>query len=525
MLPLLALLAGGLQALSIARPWSGQPAWWLQGLSLALLAGLLLRAPRVREAALCGLAFALAWLAGSWWWLFVSMHVYGGLPAPLAAVAVLALASALGLYYAAAAAAARWLAVRPTEWGRVAGPGFALAFAGAWLLAELMRGRWFTGFPWAAGGYAHVDGPLATLAPWLGVYGIGFVAALAAAWLALMAQAIARRQGRGAGVYLGLLVATVLAAVGLRGAPAGDRAVADPDAAKGLSVALLQGNIPQDEKFRPGSGVPQALAWYREQLKASRAELVVAPETALPLLPHALPPGYLDDIAGHVRARGQAALVGLPLGSYEAGYTNSVLGLRPRAEAYRYDKHHLVPFGEFIPPMFRWFTRMMDIPLGDFARGPLAPASFSWRGQRLAPNVCYEDLFGEELAARFADPAAAPTILVNLSNIAWFGDTVAVAQHLQISRMRALELRRPMLRATNTGATVVIDHLGRVTHALAPATRGVLEGQVQGREGLTPFARWAARWGLWPMWALGLGALGAGWVWAQGARRPGGRAA
>ena len=317
----------------------------------------------------------------------------------------------------------------------------------------------------------------------------------------------------------------MLAAVGMRGAPVGDRGVADPGAAQWLTVALLQGNIPQDEKFRPGTGVPQALAWYREQLKASRAELVVAPETALPLLPHELPPRYLDDIAEPFRTGAQAALVGLPLGDFKSGYTNSVLGLRPRADAYRYDKHHLVPFGEFIPPMFRWFTRMMEIPLGDFARGPLAPASFEWRGQRLAPNVCYEDLFGEELAARFADPASAPTILVNVSNIAWFGDTVAVAQHLQISRMRALELRRPMLRATNTGATVVIDHLGRVTHALAPATRGVLEGQVQGREGVTPFARWAARWGLWPMWALGLGALGAGLGLAQAARRREGMAA
>ena len=240
---LLALLAGGLQALSIARPWSGQPAWWLQLLSLALLAGLLLRAPRARDAALRGLLFAIAWLAGSWWWLFISMHVYGGLPAPLAAVAVLALASALGLYYAAAAAVAWWLAARAPRRGVPAGPGFALAFAGAWLLAELMRGRWFTGFPWAASGYAHVDGPLAALAPWVGVYGIGFAAALAAGWLALLAQAIVRRQGRRAGVHLGLLAATVLAAVGLRGAPVGDRGVADPGAAQWLTVALLQGNI------------------------------------------------------------------------------------------------------------------------------------------------------------------------------------------------------------------------------------------------------------------------------------------
>jgi apolipoprotein N-acyltransferase len=171
---------------------------------------------------------------------------------------------------------------------------------------------------------------------------------------------------------------------------------------------------------------------------------------------------------------------------------------------YRYDKHHLVPFGEFIPTGFRWFTQLMNIPLGDFNRGPVGPASFAVHGERIGANICYEDLFGEELAARFEDDATAPTIFANISNIGWFGDTIAIDQHLQISRMRALEFERPMLRATNTGATVVIDHHGRVTHSLPRFTQGVLEGTVQGRTGLTPFAWWAARVGLWP---LGLGAL------------------
>ena len=176
------------------------------------------------------------------------------------------------------------------------------------------------------------------------------------------------------------------------------------------------------------------------------------------------------------------------------------------ASPYRYDKVHLVPFGEFIPTGFRWFTELMNIPLGDFARGPLDAPSFVVRGQRIAPNICYEDLFGAELAQRFADPARAPTIFANLSNIGWFGDTIAVDQHLHISRMRTLEFQRPMLRATNTGATAIIDHRGRVQAMLPPFTQGVLEGRVQGREGLTPFARWSARFGLWP-WLLLAAAL------------------
>ena len=207
---------------------------------------------------------------------------------------------------------------------------------------------------------------------------------------------------------------------------------------------------------------------------------------------------------------GQAALIGMPLGSMAAGYTNSAIGLAPGQDTpYRYDKHHLVPFGEFIPPFFRWFTELMHIPLGDFARGAVGQPSFVWQNQRLAPNICYEDLFGEELAARFVDPATAPTAFVNLSNIGWFGDSVAIDQHLAISRMRALEFERPVLRATNTGATAIIDHRGRVTQVLPRLTRGVLQGRFEGRTGITPYARWAALAGLWPLW---LGCLALAWL-------------
>ena len=200
------------------------------------------------------------------------------------------------------------------------------------------------------------------------------------------------------------------------------------------------------------------------------------------------------------------------MGDPAHGYTNSALGISAEASAlpggvYRYDKHHLVPFGEFVPNGFHWFTEMMNIPLGDFERGPLTAPSFEVGGERVAPNICYEDLFGEELAARFVPETSAPTILANISNIGWFGKTIAVEQHLRISRMRSLELQRPMIRATNTGATVVIDHRGVVTHALAPFSVGILEGSVGGRQGLTPFAEWAGRFGLWPLGVVALALL------------------
>ncbi len=491
------LVAGWAHAVATAAPWNGQPLWWLQLAALAVLVAIVDRSSSVAVAALRGWVFGLAWLVGTFWWLFISMHTYGGLPAPLAVLAVIGLAGVLAIYYAIAAAVARYGAVANPLWR-------ALLWASVWVLAELGRGLWFTGFPWGAAGYAHVDGPLVAFAPWVGVYGITVVAVFAAALLAAFWQAVAGPAASAAqAVRRGLVPVAGLAGVALLAVLLASRPAAGPSAAMTapLTVSLLQGNIPQDEKFQAGTGVETALRWYGEQLSRAQAPLVVAPETALPLLPDQLPPGYWDAMRARFATGGQTALIGLPLGSASAGYTNAVLGLRPGdAAPFEYAKHHLVPFGEFIPPLFRWFTDMMNIPLGDFRRGDVGQASMVLGAQRLAPNICYEDLFGEELGARFIDPATAPTIFVNLSNIGWFGDSIAIDQHLAISRMRALEFNRPMIRATNTGATAIIDAAGRVVQALPRLTRGVLVGEVQGRDDITPFAWWVSRCGLLPIW-------------------------
>jgi apolipoprotein N-acyltransferase len=475
---LLALL-GAVQTVAYAET----RAWPLPILTLALLFWRLQQASP-RRAALLGWCFGTGWLTAGTWWIYISLHRYGGLGAPLAVLAVLGLSGALSLYLAAACAAfARWR--RGTAWD-------AVFWAALWLLTELARGVIFTGFPWLAVGYSQPDGWLAPLAPWVGVYGMGAAAALIAAVAVVAVSQPRRSAGPVLLVFAGLVLLRILPGDFTR--PAGE-----------ISVALLQTNVSQDEKFATDR-MPEALAWTARELLVARADLVLAPETAVPLLPDQLAefaPGYWASLVGHFQASGSRALIGVPLGDYERGYTNSVAGLSP-APAYRYDKTHLVPFGEFVPQGFHWFTAMMNIPLGDFARGVANPPSFAVQGQRVAPNICYEDLFGEELARRFVDVEQAPTVLANISNIAWFGPSAIDAQHLNISRLRTLEFQVPMVRATNTGATALIDHQGRVMARLAPYTRGVLQGRVQGRKGITPYARWVALAGLWPLFSVAL---------------------
>jgi apolipoprotein N-acyltransferase len=492
--PILSFVAGSLQAASL---WPLQR-WWLQLAALAVLVVLVLRMPR--RAGALGLAFGLGCFLPGVSWLYVSMHRYGGMPAVLAGLALLLFAVYLASFGAAVCSALARLddALRT----RNAAPALratalALLFAGAWALAEILRGWLFTGFPWLAIGYAQLDGPLASFAPLLGVYGVCMVAALVAFGLALAAgglpDAPRARPSRAARLFGAIAVALpIVAGLGLatidhvtpHGAP--------------MRVRLLQGNVAQDLKFDARRSV-DAMRWYATEVVRSDAPLTVLPETAWTIPWSRTPSAVRDAIVAHLRTTGTVAAIGMPLFergsapgetsvfSGAASLTNSVGAVDGSGTvAWRYDKRHLVPFGEFVPFGFGWFVDLMHIPLGDFARGTAQQPPLAIADQRIAFDICYEDLFGEELAAQVRGGA---TILVNVSNIAWFGDSHALPQHLQIARMRALEFARPMLRATNTGVTASIDAHGRVLGQLEPYTAGALEVDVQGADGATPYAR------------------------------------
>ncbi|MDI6748128.1 MAG: apolipoprotein N-acyltransferase [Rhodocyclaceae bacterium] len=475
------------------------------------------------RAALLGFIWGLGFFLTGVSWVYVSLHDVGGMAAPLAVIATVLFCCWLAVFPALVGYLYRRLMQTETR------AGFwrnALLFAGLWVLSEWLRGVLFTGFPWLALGYSQTPpSPLAGFAAVLGSYGVGGLAALIAAALAL---GLRRR-----GTWL-LIIALLGSGALLRGMD-WTQPVGAP-----FRVSLLQGNIPQSLKWVP-ERLPLSIDTYTGLAQAHPAALTVLPETALPLFFHEVPREVLQALTQH-----GDALVGTAVRLREGGYVNGAIAIQrstapvsadavlpaptllapharptgissghnpgslppmkspeavtggltsawdgpaPTFSTQTYAKQHLVPFGEYVPPGFAWFFGLVNIPLSDFSAGPprQAPITLSAQpGVNIAPNICYEDLFGEEIIR--ALPGA--TLLINLSNTAWFGDSLAQPQHLQIARLRALETGRMMLRATNTGITAAIAPDGRVLGALPPFTAGALRVEAQAFAGLTPYARW-----------------------------------
>ena len=463
--PALAAALGAASVLSFA-PFGWFPLVWA---TLAGLYALLCRVPGRRAAATVGFAFGLGWFGFGTSWVYVSLSVFGGLPASIAVVATALFCAVLALF--PMLAAILFVRFRPDSL-----PAQAALFAALWTLTEWLRGWILTGFPWLLLGYSQAPpSPFAGFAPVIGVYGISLLVALSAA---LLAQAVASHRQR----IMALLTVFALLATGavLRFMP-----WTAPQGAP-LKVALLQGNIEQDLKWRP-ERFTDSMRAYTSLMAAHPAQLTVLPETAVPAFLSQVPPESLLRFKEHAEAQRGDILFGIAVGDGQQ-YANAAvsLGLSP---TQIYAKSHLVPFGEYVPPGFGWFLDMMRIPMSDFTAGPDRQPPLEIAGQRVAVNICYEDVFGAEIIR--ALPQA--TLLVNLSNTAWFGDSLAQPQHLQISQLRALEAGRPMLRATNTGMTGIVRPDGSVQAVLPPFTRDALVAEVQGYGGSTPFVWWGNR--------------------------------
>ncbi len=467
----IALLAGALCVLGFA-PFGVYP---LPILALAVLFVLWLRAESVRAQVQLGWWFGLGFFASGVSWIYVALHDYGEMPMYLSLPAIILFAAFLALLPALAG----YLQARLRGTSRLR---LLLVMPAVWVLVEWLRGMLFTGFPWLTLGYAHSDSPLAGYAPVLGVYGVSLFAALSAGFLALVWQVRGTRAGKFA--LLGL------AAIWLTGAALRTVQWTQPQG-EAFSVALLQGNIAQDLKFNEDALIG-TLETYRRQILSTKARLIVLPESAFPLLRSEVPPQLLAQIREHAKRNASDVLIG-SFDKDNGRYYNSVFALGASENAYAAEQHyrktHLVPFGEFIPwrDALGWLINgVLNIPMGDLARGGVAQYPLALAGQQVGVNICYEDVFGEEIIN--ALPTA--TLLVNVTNDAWYGHSLAAAQHNQISQLRALETGRMMLRATNTGVTSIINVEGKIVQQLAQHEEGVLQGMAQGYTGSTPYVRW-----------------------------------
>ena len=430
-------------------------------------------------AARLGFAFGFGLFSAGVGWLYVAMHEYGGMPMLLAVIAIALFAAMLALFPAIVGYSQARL--RAKFAGRAGVKNYVvmtLMIPALWVLLEWLRGLLLTGFPWLAVGYSQAaTSPLAGYAAVLGVYGVSLAVAVSAGLLAWLWQERWNTQGK---IALGIVLLLWFAGAALRVV---DWTQPEGDAIK---VSLLQGNIPQGIKFEEDRLV-STLETYRRLAQSSDARLIVMPETALPMLPEDLPVFYTEILGNHMRSNAGDILIGL----FERDrglYYNSVISLGSAA-SQSYRKSHLVPFGEFIPlrPILGWvINELLHIPMGEQARGGERQQVMHVAGQKVAVNICYEDVFGEEII-RYLPEA---TLLVNVTNDAWYGHSHAAMQHNQISQMRALETGRMMLRATNTGVTSIIGADGSIQQMLPQHQEGVLTGMVQGYSGSTPYVRW-----------------------------------
>lgn len=475
----LAFAAGALAVFAFA-PFS---ATLVAPVSLAILFVVWDAAATPRRAAALGFAWGVGLFGFGASWVFIALETFGGMPLPVAVIATAGFVA----YLACWPALAGWAAARvapPRSLAR------SFAAAGAFVLGEWLRGYVFTGFPWLALGYAELPTsgalPLAGFAPVGGVFAVSLAVALVAAAVAGFVQALSTYQ-RTRMLVLVALAAALFGTGALLRPIEWTHPVGDP-----LTVSLVQSNVAQEQKFDPAFQ-PENYALHADLIRRSRGRVVVLPESAYAQFVDEIPPAVLDELTTLARERDGMVLAGLfvllppAVPGADERIHNSVVSLSAEPPQL-YRKHHLVPFGESIPlkGLVGWFINsVLHIPLADQAAGPALQPPFVVAGQRLAVDICYEDAFGGELAI----PARAATILVNVTNDAWYGRSIAARQHNQIAAMRALETGRPMLRATNSGITSAIGPDGRVRAELPWFTRAILETEVTGRGGDTPYMR------------------------------------
>ncbi len=447
---------------------------------------LLHQAATPKAALKLGFQFGLGLYTIGIYWIYISLHDFGGMPWWFAGFCTFCLCAFMAIFPALVAYFSKRLGFL-----MISGPVL-------WGLSDWVRSWIFTGFPWLTIGYSQVPhSPLAGYMPIVGVYGVSvitvFLAVAIASWLAEKHHLVWKRNMMAA---ITLMVVSGL----LLKAASWTTPIGEP-----LKTSLIQGNIPQEIKWSPDA-TQSTIKQYMAMTEASDAQLIVLPETALPVIASQLDRRVKDRLITHAKKNNGNIIVGMvQYNKDKLEYFNSALSFGT-APSHSYRKNHLVPFGEFIPlkQVFGWIYRdWLNIPLSDLSRGGTQQTPMMLNGQAIAVNICYEDVFGEEIIHQLPEA----TLLVNISNDAWYGKSYAAHQHMQFSQARAIETGRMMLRATNTGATAAIDTHGYViAHAPHDETT-TLNVSAQGYTGSTPYIVW----GNWPFIIFCFGALALLW--------------
>ncbi|MCW8927793.1 MAG: apolipoprotein N-acyltransferase [Gammaproteobacteria bacterium] len=466
---LLALIAGAVQPLAFA-PFALYP---LALLALLPLFALWLQATP-RQAAWYGLLFGLGMFGAGVSWVYVAIHVFGHTVAPLAALLTLLFVFVLALTIALAGYLSCYVAARA---GLSETIRLLLWFPSVWTLVEWFRGWFLTGFPWLSLGYSQIDSPLRGYAPLLGIYGLSLLCAFSAGVLLWMW----RERGRTMAWGVPLLLLIWLGGWGL------SRIDWTSSAGEPLRVTLIQGNVPQSTKWDPAA-IRLRLTRYAELTREhlGDSDLIIWPENAITVFYHQLAESYFQELSKELRQSGTDLILGVPLLDDDGDrYYTTLMSLGTENGFYR--KRHLVPFGEFLPleGLLRGLINFFEMPMSSFSPGTADQPLLQAAGQPIAASVCYEDAFPAEMR----DFLPEATLLVNGSNNAWYGDSLAPHQHLQISRMRALEFGRPMLRATTNGISAIIAADGSLMETSPQFETAIVQARVQPMAGATPYTR------------------------------------
>ncbi|KJY85499.1 apolipoprotein acyltransferase [Vibrio galatheae] len=487
--PLAAVFVGAITTLSFA-PYQ---LWPLAFISPAILL-LLIHQQSTKRALWIGFAWGLGQFATGISWVHVSIDTFGGMPKVASVFLMALLVSYLALYCALFTWSLNRFFPAATQ------SRFILAAPALWLICDWLRGWVMTGFPWLWLGYSQIDSPMGNFAPLGGVELITLLVVLSAA---SFAYACVKRQ------WVLLLVPAVIfmTGYGLKSAQ-----WVTPNPQKITKVALIQGNVPQELKWKPSQRWPTIMRYTDLTRENWDADIIVWPEAAVPALEYEIS-SFLTNLDSAARMNNSAVITGIINQGEDKQFYNSILtlGNNPNGD-YRYDmslryhKHHLLPFGEFVPfeEILRPIAPFFNLPMSSFSRGEFIQPNISANGKKMAAALCYEIIFNEQVRRNTNRDT---DFILTLSNDAWFGRSIGPLQHMEIARMRALELGKPVIRATNNGITAVTDHKGNITAQIPQFETAVLRAEVTSTNGETLYRRL----GTWPIYIWVVLSLLIGW--------------